>query len=128
LIKIIPIFKDYTQFNIGSYEPFLDKIYPSIVHLYAISNIIDINILVFGRIKKPHYLQNFRCVDPKFNNKRVKFVLLNQTNFDNVSDKFDIVIKTIKQDQKEYKYIFTIPDFSDDSKNEIRKRIELGKL
>lgn len=129
LLKIIPLFAQIEKFDIDNFkniEILLKDIYPSVIHLYVLSKIINMNILVFGRIKKPHYNQSLRCIDPvsSKNNNKNGYILLNQSNMGNY-DKFEIVAKDISSknsNEKDLKYIFNSTDFIPEVLKEIENR------
>lgn len=128
LLKMIPEFEEFDDLENKSIEKkILTDLNPRVVHLYALSKILKAHILVFGRVKKPHYTQNFRCVYPLLENEdnRNKFIIMYQSNLGDGEDKFEVVGKKIGKGKMDYKYIFNDSDFSEIAFSEIKKRCTL---
>ena len=130
LLKMIPEFEEYTNLKDIQTDKkllsILSKLNPRVLHLYTLSKILKAHVLVFGRVKKPHYTQNFRCVYPVLENDnsniRSKYIVLYQSNLGEGEDKFEVVGKKIGKGKLDYKYIFNDSDFSEVAFSEIKKR------
>ena len=112
MLRVNPMFSKNTKKRDDIISWFNDKsTYPSTLELQTLGEIANINVVVIGRIKKPHYLDSLRCLtlrETLMNN----FILLNQRTNTASGKPFDMY-EIIGKQKDGVKYIFTLADFAE---------------
>ena len=95
--------KDVTNMDDPKFYSVFKESFPSVVHVIMLSRLLKVNIIIFSRIKS-NYNQIIRCVDPIQKNENVgrPYLFLNQSNYKDMYDKFEIICKNLGMDNLQF--------------------------